>query len=55
MSERQKGEKLSDYVGRCISARRKEHPEEKQEQSIAACYSMGREHWKAKKKGAPKK
>lgn len=48
MPEREKGEKLSSYVGRCISARRKEHPGESHEQSIAACYSMGRSWWKDK-------
>lgn len=49
MPERQKSEKLNDYVSRCISARRKEHPEEPQDKSIAACFAMGRTYWKAKK------
>lgn len=48
MPERKKGEKLSDYVSRCISTRRQEHSEESQDQSIAACYSMGRTWWKDK-------
>jgi hypothetical protein len=48
MPERQKGQKLSDYVSLCIATRRKEHPEEDQKQSMAICYSMGREHWTKK-------
>ncbi len=55
MPTRARGEKLSDYVGRCIMARRKEHPEESQEQSVAACYSMGRKWWKAGKKKETKR
>lgn len=49
MPERAKGEKLKTYVSRCIKARRKEHPEEKMNRSVAACYSMGREWWKQAK------
>ena len=49
MPEREKGEKLSDYVSRCISTRRKEHPEEPHDKSIAACFAMGKTYWKAKK------
>jgi hypothetical protein len=51
MPERQKNEKLSDYVGRCIMARRHEHPEESHERSVAACFSMGRTWWKEKQSG----
>jgi hypothetical protein len=47
MPERSKGEKLEDYVSRCIMARRHEHPEEPRDKSVAACYAMGREWWKA--------
>ena len=46
MPERQKGQSLSDYVSICIASRRKEHPDEPQDKSIAACYSMGRSWWK---------
>lgn len=52
MPERRPKEKLRDYVGRCMMARRKEHPEESVEQSMAVCYSMGRKWWK---KGKGKK
>ena len=39
------------YVSRCIPVRRREHPEEKQEErSIAACYGMYRQHKKGKGK-----
>lgn len=55
MPERRPKEKLRDYVSRCIMARRHEHPEESQERSVAACYSMGRTRWKAKKSSGAKK
>lgn len=48
MPVRAKKEKLRDYVSRCISVRRHEHPEEPKKKTIAACYSMGRTHWKPK-------
>ena len=46
-----KDEDLSTYVKRCVSIRQAEHPDEDIKQSVAVCYSMGREHWKPKKKG----
>jgi len=49
MPTRKKKEKLRDYVQRCVSVRRHEHSEESQKRSLAACYSMGRTHWKPKK------
>jgi len=52
MQERQKNEKLKDYVSRCIMARRHEHPEESSKQSVATCYSMGRTWWKERKGGS---
>lgn len=49
MPVRKKKEPLKKYVSRCISTRRKEHPKESQKRSVAACYSMGRTHWKPEK------
>jgi len=46
-------EDITDYVARCVPVRRKEHPEESRERSVAACYGMYRQHKKGKKK--PKK
>jgi hypothetical protein len=46
MPERQKREKLSEYMQRCIMVRRKEHPEESHEKSVAACINMGKSWWK---------
>ena len=41
-------EKLSAYLQRCIPERQHEHPEEDNDQSVAICASMFKEH---KKKG----
>jgi hypothetical protein len=49
MPKRKKNEPLKKYVSRCVPVRRKEHPEESQKRSVAACYGMGRKK-KAKKK-----
>lgn len=42
MPRRRANESLKSYVGRCVPIRRKEHPEESHERSVAACYGMGR-------------
>jgi len=49
-----KGEDVASYVSRCVPIRRKEHPEESRERSVAACYGMYRQH-KKKGKKKPKK
>jgi hypothetical protein len=48
MPKRKKGESLKDYVSRCIPIRQREHPEESQDRSVAACYGMGRKGGKKK-------
>ena len=56
MPKRNVKEPLGDYVSRCISARRKEHPGESRERSIAACHGMGRsKKWQSKKLAKPKR
>jgi len=50
MPVRTKSESLQSYVGRCIPMRAKEHPELPHKAIVASCYSMGRSHWKPKKK-----
>lgn len=42
MPEPKKGENKQDYISRCIKVRRKEHPEEKKDKSVAVCYSLWR-------------
>jgi len=49
MPVRAKKETLRAYVQRCMPIRRHEHPKEPKKKTIAACYSMGRTHWKPKK------
>jgi len=53
MPVRRKGEKLTKYVSRCVSARQREHPDEPIKRSVAACYSMGRTFWRPKRKTVP--
>lgn len=36
-------EAIRDWISSCISARRKENPDEAQDQSVAACIDMARE------------
>jgi hypothetical protein len=50
MPQRQKKEPLSQYVQRCLMVRRKEHPDESHEQTVAVCINMGKTWWKAKGK-----
>ncbi len=38
-----KGESEKEFVGRCIPFMMHEHPDMKQDQAIAVCYSMFRE------------
>jgi len=47
--ERKKGEPLKKYVNRCVPVRRKEHPGESADRSVAACYGMGKTKKKKKK------
>jgi len=44
-----KGEKEEEYISRCISMRRSEHPEESNKKSQAVCFSMWRKHKGGKK------
>lgn len=54
MPVRKKGQSLSEYVDICISTRRKEHPEEPYDKTVAACINMGKTFWKPKSKGKKK-
>jgi hypothetical protein len=44
------GETRQEWMSRCVPIRHKEHPDEKNEQSVAVCFSMWREHEKKKAK-----
>ena len=49
MPQVKQGEKLSDYLQRCIPTRQHEHPEEDNDQSVAICASVYKEARKGKK------
>jgi hypothetical protein len=48
-------ETRNEFMKRCIPMRKSEHPSEKNEQSVAVCLSIYREHQKKSKASKHKK
>jgi hypothetical protein len=48
-------ESRNEFMKRCVPMRHSEHPSEKNEQSVAVCFSIYREHQKKSKASKNKK
>ena len=49
MPKPRSGESKSQFVTRCVSVRKDEHPTEKTDKSVAVCHAVWREHKKGGK------